>query len=91
MLKEVKGYEIRTWPIPNHQKKKHQGADFILENKVKCQKMLSSKGIDIEKMWQQVSRSLDDIIKINTSANQKLRIHKVGGDRHGDLSSDILR
>ena len=53
--------------------------------------MLASKGIDIEKMWQQVSRSLDDIIKINTSANRKLRIHKVGGDRHGDLSSDILR
>ena len=91
MPKEVKGYEIRTWPIPNHRKKKHQEADFILENKVKCQKMLASKGIDSEKMWWQVSQSLDGIIKINTSANWKLRIHKVDGDRHVDLSSEILR
>ena len=42
--------------------------------------MLASKGIDGEKMWQQVSRSLDDIIKINTSANRKLKIHEVDGD-----------
>ena len=73
--------------------KKHQGADFILalSVKVKRQKMLASKGIDSEKMWRQVSRSLVDIIKINTSANRKLRIHEVDGDRHVDLSSEILR
>ena len=35
--------------------------------------------------------SLDDNIKINTSANWKLRIHKVDGDRHVDLPSEILR
>ena len=71
--------------------KKHQGADFILENKVKRQKMLASKRIDSEKMWRQVSRSLVDIIKINASANRKLRIHEVDGDRHVDLPSEILR
>ena len=53
--------------------------------------MLASKGIDSEKMQRQVSRSLDDIVKINASANQKLRIHEVDGDRHVDLSSEILR
>ena len=71
--------------------RKYQGADFILENKVKHQKMLASKGISSEKMWWQVSQSLVDIIKINTSANQKLRIHEVDGDQHVDLSSEILR
>ena len=52
--------------------------------------MLRSKGIDSQKMWRQVSRSLD-IIKINASANQKLKIHEVDGDQHVDLSSEILR
>ena len=81
MLKEVKELldENMTYSQSSREKK-HQGADFILENKVEHQKMLASKGIDSEKMWRQVSRSLDDIIKINTSANQKLRIHKVDGD-----------
>ena len=53
--------------------------------------MLASKGIDSQKMWRQVSRSLDNIIKINASANQKLKIHEVDGDQHVDLSSEILR
>lgn len=35
--------------------------------------------------------SLDDNIKINTSANWKLRIHKVDDDWHVDSSFEILR
>ena len=92
MPKEVKELHDKNMTYSQSSKeKKHQGADFILENKVKRQKMLASKGIDSEKMWHQVSRSLDDIIKINTSANRKLRIREVDGNRHVDLSSEILR
>ena len=40
---------------------KHQGSDFILEGKVRSPKMLASKGIDSEKMWREVARSLDEI------------------------------
>ena len=81
MLKEVKELLDKNMTYSqSSREKKHQGADFILENKVEHQKMLASKGIDSEKMWRQVSQSLNDIIKINTSANQKLRIHKVDGD-----------
>ena len=40
---------------------KHQGSDFILEGKVRSPKMLASKGIDSEKLWREVARSLDEI------------------------------
>ena len=81
MPKEVKELRDKNMTYSQSSKeKKHQGADFILENKVKRQKMLASKRIDSEKMWRQVSRSLVDIIKINASANRKLRIHEVDGD-----------
>ena len=57
--------------LPN----KHQGGAFILENKVKCQKMSASKGIDTEKNVDPVSRSLDNIIKISEGVKSKLNIH----------------
>ena len=71
--------------------KKHPGGDFILENKVKREKMLVSKTDDSEKQWKQVSRSLDDIIKISANVNKKLNIHDVDGERNADMSAEILR
>ena len=44
---------------------KHQGGDIILEGKVRRQKMLASKGVNSEKMWREVARSLDDIDEVS--------------------------
>ena len=36
--------------------------------------MLASKGVDTEKMWKDVARSLDDIDLISKSLNEKLKL-----------------
>ena len=59
---------------------KHQGGDFILEGKVQRQKILASKRSDTETMWQNVSCSLDDIINITKSVNDKFHIHDLNGE-----------
>ena len=70
---------------------KHQGGDFILENKVKRQKMLASKGDVTPSMWQQISRSLDDIVQVSEFANSRLNIHDVDGIRDTNMTLEITR
>ena len=53
--------------------------------------MLTSKGVDKEKMWKDVARSLDDIVAISKDLNEKLKLHDVQGDRNTDISFEILR
>ena len=53
--------------------------------------MLASKGVDKEKMWKDVARSLDDIVAISKDLNEKLKLHDVQGDRNTDISFEILR
>ena len=40
---------------------RNQGGDFLLEQKVKRQKMLAPKGVVKKETWQCISRSVDDI------------------------------
>ena len=70
---------------------KHQGGDFCLEQKVKRQKMLASKGVDTENMWQIVSRGLDAITAVTSSANEALSYHDIDGERNINMSYEILR
>ena len=70
---------------------KHLGGDFILEGKVRRQKMLASKGSDTEVMWRNVSRSLDGMINITKSVNNKLHIHELDGERVTSISFEVLR
>ena len=44
--------------------------------------MLASKGVDSEKMWREVGRSLDDVDKVSKILNKKLSLHEVGGSRN---------
>ena len=53
--------------------------------------MLASKGVDEEKMWKDVARSLDDIVAISKDLNETLKLHDVQGDRNTDISFEILR
>ena len=69
---------------------KHQGGDFILEGKVRRQKMFAPKGSDTEIMLRNVSRSLDDIINITKSVNDKLHIHELDGERVTSISFEVL-
>ena len=68
---------------------KSQGGDFILEGKIKRQKMLATKGSDDQQMWRRVSRCLDDIINITNNVNASLNIHDTDGIRKTDLSKEI--
>ena len=69
---------------------KHQGGDFIVEGKVRRQKMLASKGVNLEKMWREVARSLNDIDEISKKLNKKLSLHEVGGNRNVSINFEIL-
>ena len=71
--------------------KKHQGGDFILEGKVRRQKMLASKGSDTQKMWREIARSLDDIEEVSKKLNEVLNLHDNENHRNTNLSLEILR
>ena len=53
--------------------------------------MLTSKGSDTEIMWRNVSRSLDDIINVTKSVNDKLHIHELDGEKVTSISFEVLR
>ena len=53
--------------------------------------MLASKGIDSEKMWREVARSLDEIDEVSKILNEKLSLHEVGGSRNVNIKFEILR
>jgi len=82
-IKDVRNRNL-TFSITSTQAK-NQGGDFILEGKIKR----ASKGVDDEKMWKTVSRSLDDIIKISKRIYVKLHIHDTDGECAVSLSEEI--
>lgn len=69
---------------------KHQGDDFILEGKVHWQKVLASKGVDLEKMRREVARNLDDIDEVSKILNKKLSHHEIGSSRNVSIKFEIL-
>ena len=71
-------------------KAKKQGRDFVLEGKIKRQKMMASKGSDDVNMWQKISRCLDDVIEITGNINTELNLHDTDGVRKVDLSKEIF-
>ena len=52
--------------------------------------MHTSKGVDSEKMWREVGRSLDDVGKVSKRLNEKLSFHEVGGSRNVNIKFEIL-
>ena len=78
-----------TYKITNTGEK-NQGGDFILEGKIKRQKMFASMGTDDTKMWQRVSRSLDDVTAVIEHINEMLHIYDTDGERHIDLWQEII-
>lgn len=69
---------------------KHQGGDFILEGKVCQQKILAFKGVDLEEIWREVVRSVDDIEEVSTMLNEKMSLHEVGGSRNVNIKFGIF-
>ena len=69
---------------------KHQGGDFILEGKVHWQKVLASKGVDLEKMRREVARNLDDIDEVSKILNKKLSHHEIGSSRNVSIKFEII-
>ena len=53
---------------------KHQGGDFLLEQKIKQQKLLAPKGFVEKKTWQRISRSIDKIDVIYKNSSEHLHI-----------------
>ena len=52
--------------------------------------MLTSKGVDLEKMWREVARSLDDIDEVSKILNEKLSLHEFVGSRNLNMKFQIL-
>ena len=69
---------------------KRQGADFILDEKVKCQKLITPKGLIKEAIWQTLLRSLDNFCLIYNSAADKLGLLNDEKERLIDLSKEII-
>ena len=53
-----------------------QGADFILEEKVKNQKSIAPKGIVSVKIWQRISRSVDKVKSLDKKAKWFLNLNR---------------
>ena len=53
---------------------RHQGGDFLLEQKVQRQKLLAPKGVVEKNVWQRISRSVDTIDKIYANASSDLML-----------------
>ena len=52
-----------------------QGADFILEEKVKSQKSIAAKGIVSVKVWQRISRSVDKVQSLDKKIKSFLNLN----------------
>ena len=53
--------------------------------------MFASKGVDLEKMWREVAKSLDDIDEVSKIWNKKLSLHdEVLGNRNVSINFEIL-
>ena len=52
--------------------------------------MLAYKGVDSEKTWREVGRSLDDVDKVSKRLNENLSFHEVGGSRNVNIKFEIF-
>ena len=72
--------------LPN----KGQGGDFLLEQKIKRQKMLSPKGPVNKATWQKISRCLDKFDCIYKNVSSNFNLGEEAGERIALLSEEIL-
>ena len=63
---------------------------FHIRRKSSMPKNVGIERSDTEIMWWNVSRSLDDIINITKSVNDKLHIHELDGERVASISFEVL-
>jgi len=71
-------------------KERHQGGDFILEQKIKRQKMIAPKGPVDKFTWQRISRSVDKIENIYEHASALLDISDETHQSTINLEAEIL-
>ena len=69
---------------------KSQGGDFILEGKVKRQKLIAPKGPVKGETWKVLSRSLDGFDEIYSSVSEKLKLRDPDATRNVDLGGEII-
>ena len=67
-----------------------QGADFILEEKVKNQKSITPKGIVSAKVWQRISRSVDKVENLDKEAKWFLNLNREITSRNMLLENETI-
>ena len=67
-----------------------QGADFLLKQKIKRQKMLSPKGPVDKTTWQKISRCVDKVDKIYSNVASYFKLSEENDQRIPLLSEEIL-
>ena len=69
-------YYLRVTYSSFHKEQTCQGADFILEEKVKSQKSIAPKGIVSAKVWQRISRSVDKVENLDKNTKSFLNLNR---------------
>ena len=69
---------------------KSQGGDFILEGKVKRQKLIAPKGPIKSHTWQTLSRALDVFDKVYDSVSLKLNLPDGEGYHNSYFANEVL-
>ena len=68
-----------------------QGADFILEEKVKSQKSIAPKGIVSAKVWQRISRSVDKLENLDKKTKWLLNLNREITSRNMLLENETIQ
>ena len=69
---------------------KSQGGDFVLEGKVKQQKLLSPKGSIKVETWHILSRALDTFDEVYSSVSSKLKLEAFDMKQSVNLQNEII-
>ena len=69
---------------------KSQGGDFVLEGKVKCQKLIAPKGPVKSATWKEISRCPDEFDEIYSNVSRKLKLTDPDAAKVTNLGGEIL-
>ena len=69
---------------------KSQGGDFVLEGKVKWQKLLAPKGSIKAETWRTLSRALDTFDEVYNNVSSKLKLPDPDMQQSVNLQNEII-
>ena len=69
---------------------KSQGGDFVLEGKVKRQKLLAPKGSIKAETWRTLSRALDTFDEVYSNVSSKLKLRDPDMQQSVNLQNEII-